>query len=44
MGIAERDLADADRRLAARALLRRRDYSFCLFPEEALRPFLGRLL
>jgi len=28
-----------DRRLQANAILRRRDYAFCLFPEESLRPF-----
>lgn len=38
-----RELADAERQLAARAVLRRRDYSLCLYPEEALRPFLARL-
>lgn len=37
-------LAFCERQLAANALLRRRDYAFCLFPEEVLRPFLTRLL
>jgi hypothetical protein len=41
---ARRDLAAVEGRLRHRALLRRRDYSFCLYPEEALRPFLSRLL
>lgn len=37
-------LAQTDRELAANALLRRRDYSVCLYPEDRLRPFLVGLL
>ncbi len=32
-------LAQTDRELAANAVLQRRDYAFCLFPEAKLRPF-----
>jgi hypothetical protein len=39
-----RQLAEVDRRLAELALLRRRDYASCLFPDGALRSFLTRLL
>lgn len=31
-------LADCERQLSANAVLRRRDYSFCLYPEDQLRP------
>ncbi len=37
-------LETCDRELAANALLQRRDYAFCLYPEEVLRPFCTRLL
>ena len=37
LGLMERDLK-------ANAVLRRRDYSFCLYPEEALRPFCTQFL
>jgi hypothetical protein len=30
--------------LEANAVLRRRDYSFCLFPEEVIRPFCTQFL
>jgi hypothetical protein len=33
------ELEQMDRELAANALLQRRDYSFCLYPEETLRSF-----
>ena len=33
-----------DRQLASNAILRRRDYSFCLYPEEVLRPFCTQFL
>ena len=36
-------LARVDRRTRANALLRSREWSFCLFPEEVLRPFLTGL-
>ncbi len=39
-----RQLDNCDRRLAANAVLRRRDYSFCLYPEETLRPFCTQFL
>ena len=39
-----RQLAEIDRRLEANAVLRRRDYSFCLYPEEVLRPFCTQFL
>ncbi len=38
------ELIETDRRLAANAVLRRRDYAFCLYPEEALRPFCTQFL
>ena len=37
-------LAEYARRLAANAVLRRRDYSFCLYPEAILRPFCTQFL
>jgi len=37
-------LTELDGRLAADAVLRRRDYSFCLYPEGVLRPFCERFL
>lgn len=40
---AARELATADAALASAAVLRRRDFSFALFPEELLRPFLAGL-
>jgi hypothetical protein len=41
---AEEGLALCERRLRANALLRRRDYAFCLYPEETLRPFCTQFL
>jgi hypothetical protein len=38
------DLAATDQRLEANAVLRRRDYAFCLYPEETLRPFCTQFL
>ncbi len=40
----EEDLARLDRELAGNAVLLRRDYSFCLYPEATLRPFLAQVL
>ncbi|MFO0881439.1 MAG: hypothetical protein U0840_29415 [Gemmataceae bacterium] len=37
-------LEETTREVAANAVLRRRDYAFCLFPEARLRPFLSRVL
>jgi hypothetical protein len=37
-------LAVTDRNLEANAVLRRRDYAFCLYPEETLRPFCTQFL
>ncbi len=37
-------LVDTDRGLEANAVLSRRDYSFCLYPEETLRPFCTQFL
>jgi hypothetical protein len=39
-----RELERLDRTLADNALLHRRDYSFCLYPESVLRPFCTRFL
>jgi hypothetical protein len=36
--------ADCDRQVRANEVLRRRDYAFCLYPEEALRPFCAQFL
>ncbi len=33
------ELSHTERQLGANAVLRRRDYAFCLYPESALRPF-----
>ena len=33
------ELARVERELEARAVLRRRDYCFCLYPDSVLRPF-----
>jgi hypothetical protein len=38
------ELARCDRRLEAEAVLRRRDYSFCLYPAATLRPFCEQFL
>ena len=38
------DMARVDRELSANAVLRRRDYAFCLYPEETLRPFCAGLM
>jgi hypothetical protein len=40
----EAELQTCDRRLQANAILRRRDYAFCLYPEATLRPFCTRFL
>lgn len=40
----KQQLVTCERQLAANALLRRRDYAFCLYPEEVLRPFCTGLL
>jgi len=40
----ERELAEVERQLAANAVLRDRQYAFCLFPEEKLRRFVGEFL
>jgi len=39
----ERRIAETQRRLAANSLLANRELSFCLYPEEALRPIFTRL-
>ncbi len=39
-----RELETCEGQLSANALLRRRDYAFCLYPEEVLRPFCTGLL
>jgi hypothetical protein len=39
-----RQLADCERQLRANAVLQRRDYSFCLFPADLLRPFCTQFL
>ena len=41
---AEQDLRQARESLAVREMMRRRDYSFCLYPESQLRTFCTRLL
>jgi hypothetical protein len=41
---AERELARSRAELEANAILQRRDYSWVLYPEETLRPFLTRFL
>ena len=38
------ELERTDLALQTNAVLRRRDYAFCLFPEEALRPFCTQFL
>jgi hypothetical protein len=38
------ELAVTDRNLDANAVLRRRDYAFCLYPEGTLRPFCTQFL
>jgi hypothetical protein len=38
------ELETCDRRLQANAILRRRDYAFCLYPEATLRPFCTQFL
>jgi hypothetical protein len=38
------ELAACARELEANAVLARRDYAFCLYPEEALRPFCTQFL
>jgi hypothetical protein len=40
----EKELAVCNRELEANALLRRRDYAFCLYPEATLRPFCTQFL
>jgi hypothetical protein len=39
-----RELEEVDRQFTGNAVVRRRDYAFCLYPEASLRPFLGRFL
>jgi hypothetical protein len=39
-----RELSACERQLAANAVLGRRDYSFCLYPESTLRPFCTQFL
>jgi hypothetical protein len=39
-----RELAACERQLRANAVLQRRDYSFCLFPVDVLRPFCTQFL
>jgi hypothetical protein len=43
-GRVRQELARVEGELQANAVLRRRDYAFCLYPEGALRPFLTALL
>jgi hypothetical protein len=43
-GPLQQQLADCEQALAANAILQRRDYSFCLFPEALVRPFCTRFL
>jgi hypothetical protein len=43
-GRLENELAVCDRQLQANAVLRRRDYAFCLYPEATLRPFCTQFL
>jgi hypothetical protein len=38
------DLTACDEKLASNAVLQRRDYSFCLYPEATLRPFCAQFL
>ena len=40
----EEDLERCDRELQANAVLQRRDYAFCLYPEEMLRDFCAQFL
>ena len=40
----QQEWAQARKQLSANALLRRRDYSFCLYPEATLRPFVTGVL
>jgi hypothetical protein len=40
----EARLAECERQLDANAILQRRDYAFCLYPEELLRPFCTQFL
>jgi hypothetical protein len=42
--LVRRDLVAAQQQCSAQAVLQRRDYSFCLYPELALRPFFSGLL
>lgn len=42
--LAFKDLHAADRQLQANAVMTRRDYAFCLYPEEKLRPFCQQFL
>jgi len=41
---AKRELAERKQQLQANAVLSRRDYAFCLFPEAILRPFVTQFL
>jgi hypothetical protein len=40
----QHDLLRSERQLQINAMLQRRDYAFCLFPEEMLRPFCTQFL
>jgi hypothetical protein len=40
----EEELSECDRQLQANAVLRWRDYAFCLYPESLLRPFCTQFL
>ena len=40
----QKQLLQTNHRLQVDTLRRRRDYAFCLFPEETLKPFLTRFL
>lgn len=44
MEAVQTELHDCERQLHANAILQRRDYPFCLYPEETLRPFCSRFL
>jgi hypothetical protein len=37
-------LSDCEQQLRINAVLQRRDYSFCLYPESVLRPFCTQFL
>jgi hypothetical protein len=39
-----KELQEIERQLAGNAVLQRRDYAFCIYPEDTLRPFCARFL